>query len=153
MAMVRADADHETHAGMQLQERNQWLWSQPMAQPGEEDVDDQCVVGEEELQDSEEEAVARHWFSQRTQSRATPLEVSPSGRLYQSTRLSRMEYSRPTMSIRSQIVSYSSSPRPLTPQPAPSLMSWTPIARHLRLPQRSTSSQSPRLVQGASRRR
>ncbi|WBK56461.1 P4 protein [Triticum yellow stripe virus] len=153
MAMVRADADHETNAGMQLHERSQWLWSQPMALPGEEDVDDQCVVGEEELQDSEEEAVARHSFSQRTQSRATPLEVSPSGRLYQSIRHSRMEYSRPTMNIRSQIVSYSSSPRPLQPQQAPSLLSWTPIANHLRSLQRSTSSPSPRQVRGVSQRR
>nr|ALB25027.1 movement protein [Barley yellow dwarf virus GPV] len=151
MAMVRVD--DESLGGGLLQERSQWLWSLPTASPGEEDADDQLVVGEEEFQDQQEEAMARHSFSQRIHSRATPLEVSPSGRLYQSIRHSKMEYSRPTMNIRSQIVSYSSSPRPLQPQPAPSLMSWTPIASHLHSRQRSTSSQSPKLVRGASQRR
>lgn len=153
MAMVRADADRESLGEGLLSERSQWLWSLPTAQPGAEDADDQLVLGEEELQDSEEEAVARHLFSQRTHSRATPLEVSPSGRLYQTIRHSRMEYSRPTMNIRSQIVSYSSSARPLPQQPVPSLMSWTPIAKHLHSHQRSTSSASPKLVRGASQRR
>nr|AAZ93699.1 putative movement protein [Cereal yellow dwarf virus RPV]ABL67532.1 17k protein [Cereal yellow dwarf virus RPV]ABL67535.1 17k protein [Cereal yellow dwarf virus RPV]ABL67541.1 17k protein [Cereal yellow dwarf virus RPV]ABL67598.1 17k protein [Cereal yellow dwarf virus RPV] len=153
MAMVRADADRESLGEGLLSERSQWLWSLPTAQPGAEDAEDQLVLGEEELQDSEEEAVARHLFSQRTHSRATPLEVSPSGRLYQTIRHSRMEYSRPTMSIRSQVVSYSSSARPLPQQPVPSLMNWTPIAKSLRSHQPTISSQSPKLVRGASQRR
>nr|AAB70926.1 putative movement protein [Barley yellow dwarf virus PAV] len=153
MAMVRADADRESLGEGLLSERSQWLWSLPTAQPGAEDAEDQLVLGEEELQDSEEQAVGRHLFSQRTHSLATPLEVSPSGRLYQTIRHSRMEYSRPTMNIRSQIVSYSSSARPLPQQPVPSLMSWTPIAKHLHLGQQSTSSRSPKLVRAASQRR
>nr|ASK86328.1 movement protein [Cereal yellow dwarf virus RPS] len=156
MAMVPVDADqHESYSrgGELLEERSRWLWSLPVAQPGEEDAEDQLVLGEEELQDQEAEAVARHSFSQRIRSQATPLEVSPSGRLYQSIRHSRMEYSRPTMNIRSQVVSYNSSPRPLQPQPVPSLMSWTPIANHLHSHRRLTSSPSRKLVQGASQRR
>lgn len=153
MAMVRADADRESLGEGLLSERSQWLWSLPTAQPGAEDAEDQLVLGEEELQDLEEGVAARHSFSQRTHSLATPLEVSPSGRLYQTIRHSRMEFSKHTTNIRSQIVSYSSSARPLPQQPVPSLMSWTPIVNHRSLGQQSTSSRSPKLVRGASQRR
>nr|P10471.1 RecName: Full=Movement protein P17; Short=MP; AltName: Full=17 kDa protein; AltName: Full=MP17 [Potato leafroll virus]CAA32107.1 unnamed protein product [Potato leafroll virus] len=133
-----------------LTEFSQWLWSRPLGNPGAEDVEEEAIAAQEELEFPEDEAQARHSCLQRTTSWATPKEVSPSGRVYQTVRLSRMEYSRPTMSIRSQASYFSSSARPLPPPPAPSLMSWTPIAKYHPSSPTSTSSKlrraAPKLI-------
>nr|WNK15293.1 MAG: VGp protein [Polerovirus monocotyledonae 2] len=144
MAMVRVDEDVPEGIDL-LSERNQWLWSQTTGIPGEEDVDDEIEVGLESYQDQDAEVQASHSYSRRTQSRAVPLDISPSGRVFQTVRLSRMEFSKPTMNIKSQWSSYSSSPRPLPQRPGPSLMNWTPIANCLRLLQPSTNSPSPKV--------
>lgn len=128
-----------------LEERSKWLWSLPVGEPREDNADDELEVGLEQYQ--EEEAQARHLFSRRTHSREVPLDISPSGRVYQTVRRSRMEYSRPTMSIKSQWLHYSSSAKPLPQQPAPSLMSWTPIANYRPSLQRLTSSPSRKVEQ------
>lgn len=142
--MARREND-EIEGVALVQERNQWLWSLPTAMPGDEDADDEIEVGMQTAEFPEEEGQARHLYSRRTHSRAAPPGVSPSGRLFQTVQHSRMEYSRPTMSIRSQWSTYSSSARPLPRQQAPCLMNWTPIARQHLLPQQSTSSLSQKV--------
>ncbi|ULN99197.1 movement protein P4 [Pterostylis polerovirus] len=140
-------ADEGAPEGMDLlSERSQWLWSQATGSPGEEDAEDELEVGLEEFQDRDSEVQARHSCSRRTHSKVVPLEVSPSGRVYQTVRHSRMEYSGPTMSIKSQWSLFSSSARPLPRPQVPSLMSWTPIAKLHPSLQPSTSSPSPRVV-------
>ncbi|AZI70941.1 ORF4 [Ullucus polerovirus 1] len=151
MAMV----SHADSAGAQgdLRECSRWLLSRPLDPPGADDVEDDVLTHEEDLLCQEEDAQARHSFSQRTISRAVPQEVSPSGRLFQTARRSVMEYSRPTMNIRSQTYYYSSSARPLPPPRVPSLLNWTPIAKYHPSPPRLTSSPSPKVGGVLSRRK
>nr|UGD08565.1 P4 protein [Turnip yellows virus] len=125
---------------------SQWLWSKPLGQHNADlDDDEEAVTGQEELLLPEEQARARHLFSQKTISREVPAEQSRSGRVYQTARHSLMEYSRPTMSIKSQWSFWSSSPKPLPRIPVPSLTSWTHTVNSTPFPQLSTNSgsQSP----------
>ncbi|AYN77814.2 P4 [Pumpkin polerovirus] len=131
-----------------LQGVSAWLWSKPLGQHSAEDDDEETadvLIEEAEL---EEDAKARHSYFQKTISWAVPQEVSPSGRLYQRAQHSALEYSRPTMNIKSQWLSWSSSPRPLPPPQAPSLMSWTPIANLAPSNPRLINSESPRMDHG-----
>nr|QBC65212.1 movement protein [Turnip yellows virus] len=125
---------------------SQWLWSKPLGQhSADQDDDEEATTGQEELLLPREQAQARHLFSRRTISREVPAEQSRSGRVYQTARHSLMEYSRPTMSIRSQWSFWSSSPKPLPKIPVPSLTSWTHTVNSTLSPQLSTNSgsQSP----------
>nr|QIM58525.1 hypothetical protein [Cucurbit aphid-borne yellows virus] len=115
-----------------------WLWSTPLGDHRAEDDNEETADALIEEAELEEEAQAKHLYFQRTISRAVPQEVSPSGRLYQRAQHSALEYSRPTMNIKSSWSSWSSSPRPLPPPQAPSLMSWTPTA--------SLAPSNPRLI-------
>nr|UJQ88489.1 MAG: movement protein [Bean leafroll virus]UJQ88494.1 MAG: movement protein [Bean leafroll virus]UJQ88499.1 MAG: movement protein [Bean leafroll virus] len=90
----------------------------------------------------EDQAWLTNSYSLRTTSMETPKGVSRSGRLYQSASRSQMVYSRPTMSIRSQSATWRTSPRPLPPPQAPSLMSSILTSR--------TPQSSPRLTNSAS---
>nr|UDF37943.1 P4 [Melon aphid-borne yellows virus] len=126
-----------------LQRVTAWLWSKPLANHNAEDDDDETqdvLLEEAELEDAQ----VKHLYSAKTISRAVPPEQSLSGRLYQRAQHSALEYSRPTMSIKSQWSSWSSSPRPLPPPQVPSLMSWTPTA--------SLTPSNPRLINLESRR-
>nr|QIM58521.1 hypothetical protein [Cucurbit aphid-borne yellows virus] len=102
---------------------------------GDNEASSVALIEEAEL---EEEVQAKHLYFQRTISRAVPQEVSPSGRLYQRAQHSALEYSRPTMNIRSSWFNWSSSPRPSPLPTIPSLMSWTPTA--------SLAPSNPRLI-------
>nr|AFK28054.1 movement protein [Cucurbit aphid-borne yellows virus] len=115
-----------------------WLWSTPLGDHRAEDDNEETADALIEEAELEEEARAKHSYFQRTISRAVPQEVSPSGRLYQRAQHSALEYSRPTMNIKSLWSSWSSSPRPLPPPRVPSLMSWTPTA--------SLAPSNPRLI-------
>lgn len=115
-----------------------WLWSTPLGDHHAEDDNEETADALIEEAELEEGAQAKHSYFQRTISRAVPQEVSLSGRLYQRAQHSALEYSRPTMNIRSSWSSWSSSPRPLPPPRAPSLMSWTPTA--------SLAPSNPRLI-------
>ncbi|ABG46340.1 17K protein [Sweet potato leaf speckling virus] len=150
MALVNAHEEGETRGA--LQEVSQWLWSQPLGTPGADDVEDEVVEQLDELHFPEDEAYAKLSYSQRTTSRAVPQEVSPSGRLFQSASLSKVEYSRPSMSIRSQTSYFSSSARPLQRPAVLSLMNWTPIVKYHPSPPPSTSSQLRKAVRGRSPR-
>ncbi|DAZ87616.1 TPA_asm: P4 protein [Paspalum notatum polerovirus] len=124
---------------------NQWLWSRPIdVDNALEDEDDQVETLQEDLES--DEARGRLLYFQRTRSRATPPENSPSGRLYQSVQHSVVEFSKPTMSIRSQRSLWSSSPRPLPPLKVPSLMSLTHTTSSAHLLPQSTNSQSLKAV-------
>nr|AYA84109.1 P4 protein [Beet western yellows virus]WEH00678.1 P4 protein [Beet western yellows virus] len=105
---------------------SQWLWSKPLGQHDAQiDDDEEVETGIEELTLPEEQVQARHLFSRKTISREVPAEQSRSGRVYQTAQHSLMEYSRPTMNIKSRWSLWSSSPRPLPKTPVPSLTSWT----------------------------
>nr|AHJ59956.1 movement protein [Suakwa aphid-borne yellows virus] len=127
-----------------MQKATAWLWSKPLGLHSAEDDDEETVDALLEEAELEEQAKARHLYSVKTISRAAPPDQSRSGRLYQRAQHSALEYSRPTMSIKSQWLSWSSSPRPLQPPQVPSLMSWTPIA--------SLAPSNPRLINSESRR-
>nr|WBG54137.1 P4 [Beet mild yellowing virus] len=140
--------EEDDHVGKRdaLSALSQWLWSKPLGQHNADlDDDEEATTGQEELFLPEEQVRARHLFSQKTISREVPAEQSRSGRVYQTARHSLMECSRPTMSIRSQWSSWSSSPRPLPKIPVPSLTSWTHTVNSVPFHQLSTSSgsQSP----------
>nr|ANH21074.1 P4 [Suakwa aphid-borne yellows virus] len=127
-----------------MQKATAWLWSKPLGLHSAEDDDDETVDVLLEEAELEEQAKAKHLYSAKTISRAVPQEQSLSGRLYQTAQHSALEYSRPTMSIKSQWSSWSSSPRPLPRPPVPSLMSWTPIA--------NLAPSNPRLINSGSPR-
>lgn len=140
--------EEDDHAGKQgaFSEISQWLWSKPLGQHNAElDDDEEVTTGQEELFLPEEQVLARHLFSQKTISREVPAEQSRSGRVYQTARHSLMEYSRPTMSIKSQWSFWSSSPKPLPKIPVPSLTSWTHTVNSIHSPPQLTNSgsQSP----------
>nr|AHJ59951.1 movement protein [Cucurbit aphid-borne yellows virus]AHJ59954.1 movement protein [Cucurbit aphid-borne yellows virus] len=128
-----------------LQGATAWLWSTPLGDHRAEDDNEETADALIEEAELEEEAQAKHLYFQRTISRAVPQEVSPSGRLYQRAQHSALEYSRPTMNIRSSWSSWSSSPRPLPPPRVPSLMSWTPTASLAPSNPRLISLESPRM--------
>nr|BBJ35823.1 movement protein [Cucurbit aphid-borne yellows virus] len=121
-----------------------WLWSTPLGDHRADDDHEETADALIEEAELEEEAQAKHSYFQRTISRAVPQEVSLSGRLYQRAQHSALEYSRPTMNIRSSWSSWSSSPRPLPPPRVPSLMSWTPTASLAPSNPRLISLESPR---------
>nr|AHJ60009.1 movement protein [Suakwa aphid-borne yellows virus]AHJ60012.1 movement protein [Suakwa aphid-borne yellows virus]AHJ60015.1 movement protein [Suakwa aphid-borne yellows virus] len=130
-----------------MQKATAWLWSKPLGLHSAEDDEEETVDALLEEAELEEQAKARHLFSVKAISRAAPPDQSLSGRLYQRAQHSALEYSRPTMSIKSQWLSWSSSPRPLPPPQAPSLMSWTPIASLAPSNPRLINLESPRVDQ------
>nr|QBC65209.1 movement protein [Turnip yellows virus] len=134
--------EEDDHGGKHdaLSALSQWLWSKPLGQHNaDQDDDEEAITGQEELFLPKEQVRARHLFSQRTISREVPAEQSRSGRVYQTARHSLMEYSRPTMSIKSQWSFWSSSLKPLPKIPVPSLTSWTHTVSSTPFPQLSTS--------------
>nr|AFM68927.1 P4 [Cucurbit aphid-borne yellows virus] len=128
-----------------LQGVTAWLWSTPLGGHHAEDDNEETADALIEEAELEDEARAKHLYFQRTISRAVPQEVSLSGRLYQRAQHSALEYSRPTMNIKSAWSSWSSSPRPLPPPQVPSLMSWTPTASLAPSNPRLISLESPRM--------
>nr|APA23060.1 movement protein [Cowpea polerovirus 1] len=110
-----------------LHAATQWLWSKPLGQQVAEDDDEETVDALTEEAEIEG-GLARHLCFLKTTSREVPVEQSRSGRLYQTAQHSVLEYSRPTMSIKSQWSRWSSSPRPLPPPPGRSLTSLIPTA-------------------------
>ncbi|AMQ22792.1 putative movement protein P4 [Ixeridium yellow mottle virus 1] len=123
-----------------------WLWSKPLGSHSAELDEDECADVLQEEAELECGARARHLYSQRTVSREVPPDQSRSGRLYQRVQRSALEFSGPTMSIKSQWSNWSSSPKPLPPPQAPSLTSWTPTASLVRYSPPSINSESPRTV-------
>jgi len=127
----------------------QWFWSRPLNQhKEEEELDEQVETLEEAMWLPEQEAQVTNSFSQKTVSKATPPGVSSSGRIYQTVQRSQMDYSRPTMNIRSIRSFWSSSQKPLQPPPVQSLMNWTHTASSSHSPARLTNSASRRLDAG-----
>nr|QBC36457.1 movement protein [Cucurbit aphid-borne yellows virus] len=122
-----------------------WLWSTPLGDHRAEDDNEETADALIKEAEPEEGARVKHLYFQGTISRAVPQEVPPSGRLYQRAQHSSLEYSRPTMNIRSSWSSWSSSPRPLPPPRAPSLMSWTPTASLAPSNSRLINLESPRM--------
>nr|QOY46928.1 movement protein [Turnip yellows virus] len=140
--------EEDDHGGKHdaLSALSQWLWSKPLGQHNADlDDDEEVITGQEELFLPEEQAQARHLFSRKTISREVPAEQSRSGRVYQTAQHSLMEYSRPTMSIKSRWSFWSSSPKPLPKTPVPSLTSWTHTVNSIHSPQRLTNSGSQSL--------
>ncbi|DAZ87623.1 TPA_asm: P4 protein [Piper methysticum polerovirus] len=123
--MLRLDDGVVDEQAGTLLERVQWLWFKPPEHNLAEDGDDVIEMLEEEGDLPEEQAHLRNSSFQKTASWAVPKEVSSSGRVYQSAQLSQLEYSKPTMSIRSRVCSWSSSPRPLQQRPVRSLTNLT----------------------------
>nr|UKD40719.1 movement protein [Tobacco polerovirus 2] len=139
--------DHEAPAVADAQDRFALsLWSHPLGQHGVEVEDDEVEAGTEEAEMELEEgqATARLSSSTRTQSRIVPQAQSLSGRLYQRASRFQVEFSKPTMNIRSQWSTYASSVNPLPQRRAPSLTSWTPTASFLVSNQPSVNSPSPK---------
>nr|QDG00390.1 P4 [Maize yellow mosaic virus]QDG00397.1 P4 [Maize yellow mosaic virus] len=129
---------------------SQWLLSRQIrVEDALEDEDDQVETLQEDLES--DEARGRLLYFQRTLSRAMPPEKSPSGRLYQSVQHSVAEFSRPTMSIRSQRSYWSSSPRPLPPPKVPSLMNLIHTTSSHPSPPPLTNSQSSKVAGGSLR--
>ncbi|ADM83579.2 putative movement protein [Pepper vein yellows virus 2] len=119
------------------------LWSHPLGAHGGEIEDDEVEAGTE-IELEEGRATAKLSSSTRTQSRIVPQELSPSGRLYQRASRFQVEFSKPTMSIKSQWLIYASSANPLPQRKAPSLTSWTPTASLLVSNPPCASSPSPK---------
>ncbi|QBR53293.1 movement protein [Siratro latent polerovirus] len=139
--MAWEDADGVTGA---MQGASAWLWSKPLGSHDADEDNDETADALIEEAELEGDARAKHLYFQKTISRAVPPEVSPSGRLWQRSQSSVLEYSRPTMNIRSQWSSWSSSPRPPQLPQVPSLMSWTPIANTAPFNPRLINLESPR---------
>nr|BAL48551.1 movement protein [Soybean dwarf virus] len=134
-----------------LHEFSSWLFQRPPADHNaEDDNDDEGEIIEEEAIFPEDQARLTHSCFQRTASMVVPREVSLSGRLYQSASHSLMEYSRPTMNIRSRVSYYSSSPRPLPPRQVPSLMNLTHTASTPKFNRYSINSVSQKAVRNVS---
>lgn len=133
-----------------LNAATQWLWSSPLGSHSAEDDEEETVDALLEEAQLEDEGLARHSYFQKTTSRAVTQDVSRSGRLYQTAQLSALEFSRPTMNIKSQWLSWSSSPRPLPPPQGRSLTSLIPIAKPLSLGPTSINLESPRVDKGPS---
>nr|AKA60678.1 movement protein P4 [Sea celery virus A] len=108
---------------------SQWLWSKPLGNHSAGDDEEETADALVEEAQLEDEGQLRHLYFQRTVSREVPQELSRSGRVNQIAQHSALEFSRPTMSIRSQWSSWSSSPRPHQPRLGRSLTSLTPIAQ------------------------
>lgn len=135
-----------------LSAATQWLWSKPLGNHSAEEDEEETVDALLEEAQLEDEGLARHSYFRKTTSREVPLEVSRSGRVYQTAQLSALEYSGPTMNIKSQWSSWSSSPRPLPPPQGRSLTSLIPTANPLRLGPTSINLESPRMGKGPSQR-
>nr|QXU64018.1 movement protein [Cowpea polerovirus 2]QXU64020.1 movement protein [Cowpea polerovirus 2] len=117
-----------------------WLWSRPLGyHVAEEDNDETAELLQEEA--DLEEGRATHLCFHRTASKAVTPDISRSGRLFQRSQSSVMEFSGPTMSIRSQWSSWGSSPRPLQPPRVQSLSNWIPIASTVPYNHRLTNSE------------
>lgn len=130
----------------------QWLWLRPLGSHSAEDDEEEAVDALQEEAQLEDEGQARHSYFRKTTSRVVPQEVSRSGRVYQTAQLSALEYLGPTMNIKSQWSSWSSSPRPLPPPQGRSLTSLIPTANPLRLGPTSINLESPRMDKGLSQR-
>lgn len=130
----------------------QWLWSKPLGNHSAEEDEEETVDALLEEAQLEDEGLARHSYFRKTTSREVPLEVSRSGRVYQTAQLSALEYSGPIMNIKSQWSSWSSSPRPLPPPQGRSLTSLIPTANSHRLGPTSINLESPRVDKGLSQR-
>ncbi|UIX27224.1 movement protein [Cotton bunchy top virus 1] len=143
-----AGEGYEDEGLLGLRDAHQWLLSKPLGSHRADEDDEETVDALVEEAQLEGEGRARHSSFRKTLSREVPQEVSRSGRLYQSARHSVMEFSRPTMSIKSQWLSWSSSPRPLQPPRDRSLMSWIPTVSSRPLRPRLTNSESQRMDQG-----
>nr|WMV94198.1 movement protein [Pepper vein yellows virus 10]WMV94205.1 movement protein [Pepper vein yellows virus 10] len=139
--------DHETPALADAHDRFALsLWSHPMGEHGGEIEEDEMEAGTEEavMELEEGQATARLSSSTRTQSRIVPQAQSHSGRLYQRASRFQVEFSKPTMSIRSQWSTFASSVNPLPQRRAPSLTSWTPTASLIVSNPPCASSPSPK---------
>lgn len=132
------------HVNQFDQSRSLWF------EPNEIDVDDEDAadaveIFHEQLVDPEEQSFASLSSLQRTTSRATPTPNSPSARTYRTTQLSATEFSRHSMSIRSQCCKLYTSRKPHPLPVAPSLTRWTPTATLIASKAQSTSSASQRM--------
>ncbi|AAU04783.1 movement protein [Carrot red leaf virus] len=126
---------------------SQSLWYKPHElDEDDEDAEDAALVTHEQWEDPEAESVARSLCFRRTTSRAAPVESSPSARIYQTTLLSAMDYSRHSTNIKSQTCEYVTSRKPHQPPVARSLMSWTPVVNSINFRAQSTNSGSSRMV-------
>ncbi|QRV07422.1 putative movement protein [Artemisia virus B] len=128
---------------VRFEEHAMSLWSKPFGEhlAEEEDEDEVEWVSEEALMPQSNGAM-RHLCSTRTRSWATAPENSFSGRVYQNVMRSQTEYSDPSINIRSQRYSCSSSQRPLQPAPVQSLMRLIPGLSKQNSNPRLTNSQS-----------
>nr|UYL94428.1 MAG: putative Vpg linked protein [Chickpea chlorotic stunt virus] len=135
-----------------LDAATQWLWSKPLGSHSAEDDEEETVDALQEEAQLEDEVQAKHSYFQKITSRVVPQETSRSGRVYQTAQLSALEFSGPTMNIRSQWLSWSSSPRPLPPPQGRSLTSLIPTANSHRLGPTSINLESPRVDKGLSQR-
>uniref|UniRef100_A0AB39A5C9 P4 n=1 Tax=Foeniculum vulgare polerovirus TaxID=2885085 RepID=A0AB39A5C9_9VIRU len=130
-------------AHVDVYEQSRLLWCKPHnLDEDDEDAEDAIEIMHEQMQVPEMEAEANLSSFQRMTSRATPTELSPSARTYQSTRLSAQEFCSPFMNIRSQTCElYSSRKRHQLPL-GPSLSRWTPTANLVNCKAKSSSLES-----------
>uniref|UniRef100_A0AB39A5F0 P4 n=1 Tax=parsley polerovirus TaxID=3238334 RepID=A0AB39A5F0_9VIRU len=138
---------HLQDAHVDAYEQSRLLWCKPLnLDEDDEDGEDAMVVAHEQWVNPEEELIANNSCFRRTTSRATPTEQLPSARTYQTIQLSVQEFSKPSMSIRSQTCELYSSRKPHQPPAGRSLTSWTPTASLLASQVRSTSSEQQKVV-------
>nr|WIL96162.1 movement protein [Carrot polerovirus 1] len=131
------------NAHVDLFDQSRSLWYAPnVLDEDDEDAANAMAITHEQLADPEEQLFASIMNFQKTTSRATPMEGSPSARTYQTTQLSARELSKHSMSIRSQSCRLFLSRKPHPPQEAPSLTSWTPTASLIASKVNSTNSAS-----------
>ncbi|ASK51774.1 P4 protein [Wheat leaf yellowing-associated virus] len=120
----------------------QWSWS-GLPQNLEEYDDVEHQQEEVLCEDLEEEAIGKFSLSRLTISKPIHPGSSSSGRTYHSTQRSIMEYSKPTMSIRSHHSLYSITHAPPQQLQVQSHLKWIPRA--------PKQQQAPRLSRSQSR--
>nr|UYL94461.1 MAG: putative Vpg linked protein [Guiyang Paspalum paspaloides solemo-like virus 1] len=101
----------------------QWSWS-GLPQDLDECDDVEHVSEETLVEDLEEQATGMFSLSRLTISRPTAPGSSSSDRVYLSTQRSIMDYSRPTMNIKSQALQFSITHSPPTPLQVQSHLKW-----------------------------
>ncbi|WCO08387.1 movement protein [Hemisteptia virus A] len=137
--------------GAKLDAFNQSLWSRQLgSHVAEEDDEDEVVTTAETAEVHEHQIKARGLYLQRTISRATPPDVSSSGRIFQSTHHFLMESSSPAISTRSLVSRYTSSQKPLPPVRAPSLTNWIQTVNFPSYPRPLTNSRSQKAGKSTS---
>nr|UPP54595.1 P4 [Strawberry polerovirus 1] len=116
-----------------LDQLSQSMWSKDPLTREQDDVDDEIETEDFEHRDMVSEESMKLSSSLRRTSRETPLDISPSGRLYQSIQHSQMVISRPTSTTGLRVSTWNISQNPLIKHQEPLSLRWTRASQQLRL--------------------